>query len=174
MKVLIISLPRTGSSNLQKKISEENNLKLIYEPYNPKGYYGPEFSLDEDNIIIKTLFLHPFNRTNDLIEWFNELSRNFDETILLSRKNLKECAESWAYFLHNNTLNKFSSEDPYIWELTPNFEKAYESIIEQNNQLIELSKKLNIDIKYYEDLYQNEKSGKLRVGNKNDIKKTLL
>jgi hypothetical protein len=174
MKVLIIALARTGSTNLLYKLSNENNLKLIFEPYNPKGYIGPSFDLDEDNIIIKTIFWQPSDRTNDIIQWYIDLSKKFNNIILLSRKNLRECAESWAYFKYNNVRNGFESNQEYVWELTPNFDEQYKFIIEQNQKLIELSNKLKIPITYYEDLYANSTSGKLRLGDRDKLKNKFI
>lgn len=35
MKIVLITLPRTGSTSLLKNLSEEYNLKAISEPFNP-------------------------------------------------------------------------------------------------------------------------------------------
>ena len=174
MKVLIISLARTGSSNLQKSIAKKYNLKLISEPYNIKGYIGPEFSLDEDNIIIKTIFWHIPKNINNIMEWYVNISKKFDEVILLSRKNLKECAESHAYLRYQKEKYGFSSTSEYFWEKTPNYDEIYNLVFDSNIKLIELSQLINVEITYYEDIYSNSKSGKLRLGNKEDIEKKLI
>ena len=77
MKVLIISLPRTGSTSLMYKIAKEKNLVPLFEPFDGSNrvlYYG------QDNIVLKTIVCHHPNNI--------ELSKEFDEVILLSRKNL--------------------------------------------------------------------------------------
>ena len=88
-KILIIALPRTGSTSLLDKISNEKNLTPLFEPFDKTGrvlYNG------QSNVVVKTIInQHPNNF---------ELSKEFDEIILLSRKNLKEHIESHSYRIY--------------------------------------------------------------------------
>ena len=53
MKILIISLPRCGSTSLLTKLSEKNNLDSYMEPFSMEKTHPPyDYWNDKDNIII--------------------------------------------------------------------------------------------------------------------------
>jgi hypothetical protein len=106
------------------------------------------------------------------INWLIELTKNFDEVVLLSRKNLTDCAESWSYLMHKE--KSFKSNQPYLWEKTPNYDKEYGNIIKWNEELTFISNELKIPITYYEDIYNSNENGKLRKGNLNDYEKKII
>jgi len=169
MKILIISLPRSGSTNLMYKISKEKNLKPIYEPFDithtlPRKNFG-------ENIILKTIVNQfPKSITNP-IDWYVGFSKDFDETILLSRKDIKSCAESLAYY--NQYKNHgFKPNESYLWENTPNYDISLKYVNGCNNKLEKLSEILNLPIMYYEDMYDVNSKERLRKGNK--IKPSVL
>ena len=162
MKILIIALPRTGSTTLLKTLAEKHNLTPIMEPQTKEG-----FREDDDNIVVKCLL----RRVPQDDVWFNNLIKKFDEVIILSRKNLKELTESLAYYAYNKDIG-FACDSEYYWEMTPNYHEIEESVIQTNEKLINLSKRIGIDITYYEDLYKDSKEGRLRLGNLN--KKRLI
>ena len=86
MSILIIELPRTGSTSLLYKLAKENGLTSLFEPFDNSGrvqYNG------EKNVIVKTIICH---HPNNL-----ELIRSFDKTILLSRSNINELIKSHSY-----------------------------------------------------------------------------
>lgn len=169
MKILIISLPRTGSSNLLFKLAEENKLKSIYEPFHDgtnqfkNWIYNPE----EDNIIIKTIINHHYDNL--------QLAKNFNKIILLSRRDLKSCTESWIYFI-KNVNNSFTSYQSYYYEniYDKEFDYYYKIIKEYHSEIENLSRILNIPITYYEDIFDIKSSEKLRKFNKKDIKKNKI
>jgi hypothetical protein len=163
MKILIISLPRTGSSNLLFSLANEKNLKPVIEPFNSNiwnkenNHVNRIYHSNDDNVIVKTIiFQHPDNLS---------LSKEFDEVILLSRKNLTDCAESWSYLEYKKKQNGFEFNQPYFWEKTPNYIEELENIIKWNKELTFISNELNIPITYYEDLYDVNDKNRLRKGN---------
>ena len=165
MKILIIALPRTGSTSLLYKLAKENGLTPLFEPFdNSKRvqYNG------ETNVVLKTIICH---HPNNL-----ELTKEFDSVILLSRRNLLECAESHAYQTYFSKVKNYNSNNAYYYEEVPFdiFELCYNDIIKWNTDLNELSSKLNIPITYYEDIYNINHPDKLRKGNKSDYRNKLI
>lgn len=165
MKILIIALPRTGSTSLLNEYSLKYNLKKIEEPFNIKNLKKlNENNLNEDNIVLKTIIDQiPLHEINHINYWFNK-SKEFDIIILLSRKDLNACTESLS-FLDYNEKYGFKYNEKYEWYLTPNFKKWYEYLVRVNKDLLELSKLLNIETTYYEDVFDLNSNERLRVGN---------
>jgi hypothetical protein len=165
MSILIISLPRTGSTSLLYKLANERGLIPLFEPFdgtNRFRYNG------ENNIIVKTIVPHHIDNL--------KLSEEFDEVILLSRRNLLECAESHAYQTYFSKTKNYNSNTQYYYEDVPIdiFELCYIDIIKWDNKLVELSDVLHIPITYYEDIYDMSSKDRLRLGNKNNLKKSLI
>lgn len=164
MKVLLITLPRTGSTSLLKRISKEQKLNSIGEPFNNvngnlEKYKDYDWK-NTNNICVKT----HINHKN--VTFYLEFIKLFDEVILLSRKNLNECAESLSYA---NYFKNFTEK--YEWINTPNLNKNIKLVKEFDEELEKLSKLTNIKILYYEDLFNVESEDKLR---KNDIKRKSI
>jgi hypothetical protein len=170
MKILIISLPRSGSTSLMFKIAEETNLKPFYEPFDTQHKrrqpYGDEF-------IIKTIVNHYPKTVTDPIEWYVNLSKEFDETILLSRKDLIACTESFAYLCHFQKFEGFKPNHNYLWEETPNYEISEFYVNDCNNKINKLSEILNIPVIYYEDIFDGNSEKRHRKGNKETPKKFI-
>jgi hypothetical protein len=164
MRILIISLPRTGSTSLLRKISNERGLKSIFEPFdgsNRNPYRG------EDNVVVKSIICQ--------CDTNRELVKGFDEVILLSRKNLTECAESHSYRIHNDKKG-FTSLDEYYWEAAPKelYELCYNNVVSWDKELKELSEEIGVPITYYEDIYDTNSSERLRKGNRKDLKSKII
>lgn len=158
MKILLITLPRTGSTSLLKKISEEKNLRPISEPFNTlvenyNQYKNINWG-EVDNVCVKTHINHM-----DLLFYISFI-KLFDEVILLSRKDLRLCAESLSYA---NYFKNFSEK--YVWVNTPNLEENIKLVTKFNEDLKKLSKLINTDILYYEDLFDINSKNKLRKDN---------
>jgi hypothetical protein len=161
MKILLITLPRTGSTSLLKNLSQQYNLKAISEPFNNingnfKKYENFDW-INIDNICVKTHINHKD------VTFYLEFIKFFDEVILLSRKDLKACAESLSYANHYQNFT-----EKYEWIKTPNLNKNIKLVNEFDAELKKLSKLTNIKISYYEDLFNMESMDKLR---KNDFKR---
>lgn len=158
MKILLITLPRTGSNSLLKKISKEDNLDPINEPFNRlpnklKEYKNFDWQ-NSDNLCVKTHINHMD------ISFYLEFVKFFDKVILVSRRDLKSCAESLSYAHHFKNFT-----DKYVWTITPNFKDTMKFVEKIDKDLYELSKLINIDILYYEDLFDVNSEDKLRSEN---------
>lgn len=174
MSTLIIALPRTGSTALGKRLSIENKLEYIFEPFNP-----PNNEFDIDNLkksVVKTIiFQKPTNVPEEnRLNWLIELISKFNNTILLTRKDLLACADSWAYLCHNSKKNSFTSVSAYLWEPTPNYEIELSNVKKWNDEISFLSDKANIPITYYEDIYDLNDKNKLRKGDRNNYENRLI
>lgn len=172
MSILIIALPRTGSSELGRRLSTYNKFKYEFEPFNPSVGLPP--LSDFKKIVLKTIIFHlPYYiKEENRINWLIELTKNFDEVVLLSRKNLTDCAESWSYLIYKE--KSFKSNQPYLWEKTPNYNEEYLNIIKWNEELTFISNELNIPITYYEDIFNLNDNNRLRKGNLNDYEKKII
>lgn len=165
MKILIIAIPRTGSSNLLYDLAIKHNLKPIYEPFDGSG--RAKYIKNEDNIVLKTMIFQT-SAPKDLIS-------EFDEIILLSRKNLIECAQSYAYF-SKNKKNGFKSYYSYFYENVEDdeFQQIYDRIQILDSSLKKLSKEVNIPITYYEDIYDLNNKERLRKFDKKQLQNKMI
>jgi len=167
-------LPRTGSSELGKTLSGQHGLNYIYEPFDALKKIS-KIDVGKNTLIKTVVFRHPiFVHESDRISWLIEFTKKFDQTILLSRKNLTDCAESWAYLVYNKEQRNFRDNLPYFWEKTPNYEESLEFIKRCHKDLEYISQELNIPITYYEDIYNPNDEKRLRRGNKKDLPEKLL
>ena len=164
MKVLLITLPRTGSTSLLKTISKEQKLNSISEPFNNVNGNLEKYK-DYDWKNINDICVNTHINHKD-VTFYLEFIKFFDKVILLSRKDLNACAESLSYA---NYFQNFTEK--YEWIKTPNFNENIKLVKEFNEELEKLSKLTNIKISYYEDLFDSESEYKLR---KNDIKRKNL
>lgn len=167
MKILLISLPRTGSHSLMNKLATENNLKIYSEPFhvrNRKFHKNASWE-NENNFILKTIINQVPKDGIDNINFYCEFSKNFDKIILLSRKDLVSCTESLSYLLYNRDLG-FTHDRKYNWKPTPNYNDTKIYIEKCNSDLNTLSEILSIDIIYYEDLYDLNSKNRLRLEDK--------
>lgn len=164
MKILLIALPRTGSTSLLKNISEEQKLNSISEPFNDVNGNLEKYKdynwKNTNDICVKTHINHKDT------SYYLDFIKYFDEVILLSRKDLNACAESLSYANHFQNFTK-----KYEWINTPNLNHNIKLVREFNEELEKLSKLTNIKISYYEDLFNVKSEDKLR---KNDIKRKNL
>lgn len=174
MKVLIISLPRTGSTSLMKRIAESNNLKPIFEPFGITNPTSPNLNYDiVSDIVVKTMIFDTINTSDDNIQFYTDFSKKFDEVILLSRKNLKECAESLAY-MEKWVGNGYTSHNQYVWDESGlNIDGKYEFVKRQNADLKKLSEILNVPITYYEDIFDINSNQRYRKNIKIDKSKLI-
>jgi len=153
MKILIISLPRTGSTSLLYKIAKERNLKPFFEPFDGTGrvIYN-----NENNSVVKTIISH---HSNNL-----ELINRFDEVILLNRRNLKELIESHSYQTYFSKTG-YNSNNPYVYKQPPQeiINLCTSDILNWNEEINYLSDVTKIPIIYYEDIFDNTSKDRLRT-----------
>jgi len=166
MRILVISLPRTGSTSFSKDLSIKNNLSFVFEPFAPQAkQFNKLKNFDVDynkkNVVVKTLVNDEYD-----INWFINLSKEFDKVYLLSRKDLVKCIESWAYLTHKRSeLSDFDFETEYYWEKTPNYDESERQILRWSKKLESIATELKEEILYYEDIFGHN-NNKLRKGDK--------
>ena len=169
MKILILAMARTGSTSLQKRIAEEYGLKIIFEP-SYDASYDLEKQIEEDSVVKIILWRIPDGVTDEM-KWWLELTSKFDKVILLARKSLKDCAESISYMRYQRERTSFNGSMKYVWEPTPNYPEVYDMVNEYYFKMVELSKALDVDITYYEDIFDINSPNRLRTTH---IEKTLI
>ena len=86
MKILIIAIPRSGSSTLIRVMSSTLKLKKIDEPFNEVLWENVKYDIiPENNVVVKSLIsIVVPNQTT--INFYKEYSKLFDKIIILSRK----------------------------------------------------------------------------------------
>ena len=140
MKVIIISLPRTGSTTLLYSLGRLLNLKTYNEPFEKK-YQGESYDFRQSHIV-KTMINDFINNRGIL-----ELS-NFDKVIILARKDLKAQLESFTFALKNDKWHEnYNVNDIEIAK------EHYYNFNAMRLNIEKLSKEINIPITWYEDLY---------------------
>lgn len=160
MKILIIAMTRTGSSSLTLKLAEEHNLKWVSEPTKNGSDYLP--NEEDDNTVVKIIMWHIPTGVTDEMKWWVELAGRFDKVVLLTRRDLKSCAESISYLRYHRERIHFNSGMQYVWEPTPNYTEVQEMVNNYYDKLLELSKILKVDITYYEDIFDVNSPHRLR------------
>ena len=161
MKVLIISLPRTGSTSLLTNVAEDRNLQRIFEPFDGSNRY--HYNTADDNVVVKTIIhQHPPNiHSRNRLDWLIEFSNDFDEIILLSRNDVTQLYQSYAYFLYYKNKG-FNSLSEYRWEMTPNYNEVVDIVNSMVSDIQFISNSINTPITYYEDIYNTHSSDRLR------------
>ncbi len=159
MKILIISLPRTGSTSLLYKIAKERNLKPFFEPFD--GTNRVIYN-NEDNSVVKTIICHHKNNL--------ELISKFDEVILLNRRNIKELIESHSYQTYFSKKG-YNSNNGYVYKEPPQeiINLCTSDILNWNEEIKYLSEITKIPITYYEDMFDSNSSDRLRMSITNMI-----
>ena len=167
MRILIIATPRSGSTELTRRLSRMLLLKPIFEPFidmNPFNYKHPSFmehhSLPDECVVKSLVGQIPYRKRanmddEDLIqickEFYEMYSKHFDKVILLGRHDLVAQTESWNWF-----TNKNNSNEPYVYTKQPNYKNNKDYILLKNRILRQLSRHLDLPITYYEDIYNHD------------------
>lgn len=163
MRILILSLPRCGSTSLLYDIAKKENLNPVFEPFDKSNRFL--YSDELTNIVVKTIiFQHKDNF---------ELCKKFDKVILLSRKNLKEHIESYAYCWYESSKKKYNSNEHYTYSKPPDWviDVSEKNLIKWQKEIEDISKKINTPITYYEDIYDTNSIDRLRI---NPVKNKLI
>jgi hypothetical protein len=156
---LIIGIPRSGTTTLMKSISSAYNIPYIYEPFR----FGNKIT-DNKNVVIKTQLhqinnlFHSGNVINEHLEkcvpFYVEFSKQFDNIILINRKDTKSQSESLS--AHHNGIGE---KQKYIYHEQLYSEESkllYNNIKLLNKFLIKLSEIIKIPIDTYEDVYYGD------------------
>jgi len=155
--ILIISGPRTGSTNLMKSISSAYNKRKRFEPDILKKQ--PPYDSSKD--VVKFIPIWEKHFYEDYKVFYDsvvEHIKEFNTIIILNRRNKLEQTESLYVQQTNNNKNhnvKWGLEKTIDKESS--LYKTYELYIKKlDNILDKLSKDLNTPIDYYEDVYKNK------------------
>lgn len=154
MKILIIALPRTGSTSLLYKLAKDTKLKPIFEPFDGSG--REIYNNNDDNVIVKTIVPH---HTNNL-----QLINEFNQIILLNRRNFAEHLESHSYQTYFKNFG-YNSNNKYIYKKPPTeiIDICKNDLTKWSDELKYISEKININISYYEDLFDSKSKERLRL-----------
>lgn len=156
MKVVLLALPRTGSTSIANYILEAHKeIVTIVEPFNTLLHKEPiSYSklVPHSNIFIKTMFADNPPDFQELTHkgFIRKLHKDFDKVVCLFRKNKKEHIESYAQAeLTNKWVNqyKYSSNSPTLLNTLKSRIETKES------EMVEVSNELGLQKYYYEDLY---------------------
>jgi hypothetical protein len=177
MKIIIISLPRTGSSQLLFDTSNQYNLKPIFEPFSYSNINTKLYNVNDTNIVVKTIIgqtpkkikfdINDNRFIDEYLKWICDFVKDFDKIILLSRKDLTACVESLSFLIHTNYKNnQFRANQSYYYKRPPDelFYKCETQIILSDKIMNILTNDLNIPITYYEDIYDLNSPNRLRKG----------
>jgi hypothetical protein len=164
MKILILSLPRTGSTNLLESLSKSLNIESFTIP---EGFEYPlhkkllDFIINKKSFILRLDIVH-YNH----IKSFHtscDFFKKFDSVILLSRKNEIEHYESIVNLYYKQIVLKtdcFSKYDinEIPSDLLKNFKNSHywTEFMHLKKILNEVSVKYNMNILYYEELYYSD------------------
>lgn len=159
MKILIIGAPRCGTTTLTKSLSEILDLEAIIEPWN--GMYNTNLEnlythTFNGNIVLKTMVEHTPHDVEDFDGFIKGFVKNFNNVILLGRKNIQACLESFAYqWVYDGNDPDFWHEN-YIFNNKLDVEPYRDEVTHWLSKLDEVSNYLDIPITWYEDLYSGD------------------
>jgi|TARA_B100000287_G_C20505718_1_gene730994 hypothetical protein len=174
MKIQILGVARTGTTNLALSIEKEGYTTIL-EPYgvNPKKN---KTELVEKLCVKNISNQFPIDKFKSAYDFQLENIPTFDKTILLDRKNE---LEHWKSYL--NLLKKYH-KDPKtthtIWyedDITSDWDRKmrndgfYEVFKLQKETIKKLSNEFNIPITYYEDLFGEDRMYSFETINKWDL-----
>lgn len=164
MKAIIISTPRTGSTELLD-IFSKMGFDILFEPFE----FEKNFTLT-DMMCLKTM-IHQIPSSNDNINFYIEYIKNFDIVILLDRLDFNEHWKSYLNLAYRIN-NKLNTNETWVENSIPKtFVDSFinnggkDRFLKMKEDIKTLSEKTNIKIIYYENLFNNDK-----LISKNEIK----
>ena len=168
MKVILLALPRTGSSSIMNYILETHKeIVTIVEPFNTlihKKAISYDKLISYSNVFIKTMFADNAPEFKELShkDFIRKLYKDFDKVVCLFRKNKKEHIESYA---QAEFTNEWVNQYRYSNIAPPLLDMLKSRIEIKESEMIDISNELNLQKYYYEDLYLS--------GNSYNMKKFL-
>lgn len=175
MRILLITIPRSGSVSLLLGLSKSLSLDKVGEPFN-KQLWKETPNIDKNNVVVKTFIDQISDGCKDNIKFYKKISKKFDKIILVSRKNLKEAAESYSYHNKHSTQEGWMSRY-YFNDNGLDVEHWYNWFNILHSDLEKLSKELEMEIDWYEDIFSGNSSSIDSFLNKHSLtvdKKILL
>jgi len=180
MKILIIAIPRSGSTSLMSNIAKILSLKPVPEPFNPTFKKKVNYTIGEDDVVVK-IITGQDDRYSDIIDWdywksfILDFIPQFDKTILLTRMDTKAQLESFSYASHfkKGWFESYTYESPPD-EVISDCKEYLDSSIEAIKEvIIKLKNKgIHLEMKYYEDFFDVSSEKRLRKSSK--INNTLI
>ena len=145
MKILILCIPRSGSSTLAYAIGKTYGIKKFYEPFNKAQTLVWDDKYYDTDHVLKTMIYD----TN--LETFP--FSIYDRIIYLSRRDLLEAAQSFSYAVENSKGEYGEWLKPYILPKSDKPTWHYEWFKKIDLELKAVADK----IVYYEDLYSRDR-----------------
>ena len=175
MKILIISVPRTGSSSLANNLKNVLKYKQLYlEPY--LFEYGYPLNLSKNSIVKTMTYQVPSNygendnyKSTKFELFISDWSKEFNKIILLSRKNEQDHLESWINLLSKQENGESVYKKWNINEIKGklknhnNVDYLKKQIKRHTDKIKELSILFNLPITFYEDLYGIDRKKSLEI-----------
>lgn len=161
MKIILIALPRTGSTSIVEYFKHTNkNFKTFSEPFNQngkEGYYSYKQVIKPKNVFVKHLFEQipkDLYNLNDK-EVFEKIREDFDKIVFLDRKNIKEQSESLSKAITTgiwHTKYIYSEKEGHCNRL----DYSLSILLERKENMITVQKNYGYKIFYYEDIFYNK------------------
>ena len=158
--ILIVGPHRSGSTNLMNSLSKILGSHCIEEPWNyylhSKGKYDYPFFL-KDYGVVKSLIEQKAAewKKPDIVDFYLHCIELFDYVIILNRKDRIALAESYARQMQFGEVGSWHVK--YIIEDTSVLNLELDKINTWCDNINELSKKSNIPVTWYEELYSGDK-----------------
>ena len=171
MKIIVMCLPRTGSTSLRRYIESTNlDYKVYNEPFNSAWpNYSYKDVIHYNNLFIKGIFWDIPKDLEHLSieEFYKKLLKDFDKVIFLNRLNTNDlCISLTTSKIINNAHKPYTKNINLVsYENGIPLSNAFTLILEKKEQIISLSNKFNIPIYYYENLYSNKETIKNFIEN---------
>lgn len=179
MKILILGLPRSGTTSLIKGIQQQKYHAII-EPFNGglqnavEREYPLNDLLEHSNVVVKnTTYQKPKSWKSDWHAFNLEFMQNFDKMIFLDRRDFDVHYNSIVHLWYRvsrdeTTMQAWADEDVPL-----NFAKGYElgggkdKLYKEKESFRQLLSKIghSDNIIYYEDLYGQDRDKSLQIIN---------
>lgn len=161
MRIVILTLPRTGGTNFGKWLATELDYEFMSEPVNYKRQNLANYDLAKDNIVVK----YTFDEFKYKIDTAEKILKEFDYVILHYRKTTYDESKSWAY--HNFYKREYSNLDWHKnYFIYQNWEEKNKNLILEKEKFIKNKLNLLLTIKSnlittYEDIFFSDGYKKL-------------
>ena len=162
--ILILAQPRSGSTNLLQSLARRYKLKPHNEP--EKAYkFTPNNKLHLRGVkpsmsVSKMILGQHDSLTAD--EYGSIIAPEYEEVVILMRRNLKEQTESFSYLLDKDNPTRFNAIEPWDAKKLDTLPKERVNFIRR--QLlssyvdgVRLREEYGFTQVWYEDIYQDRK-----------------
>ena len=162
--ILILAQPRSGSTNLLQSLARRYNLKWHNEP--EKAYkFTPNNKLHlkgvKPSISVSKMILGQHDSlTAD--EYGSIIAPEYEEVVILMRRNLKEQTESFSYLLSSNNPTQFNAVEPWDAKKLDTLPKEHidfsrRGLLSAFVDGVRLRDEYGFTQVWYEDIYVNRK-----------------